>query len=346
MMAQAASNAILAKAHAMYGKRLRPENYRDLLNRHSVSEVAAYLKSETVYAKTLAGIQENLIHRGQLENLIRRDTLMKFVRLAQYETERGKGFYHYYIVNLESEQILACLRLMNSGQIESYIETLPGYLMQYLSFDVIKLAHARSFDDVLDTLAKTEYYDVLLPCRPAPGARPDLFRCEFALRQHFYDRTFALIDKKYFGKQRAQLRSIFTMQIELGNIASVYRLKRFFHSEPELIEQRILKTHDPAIDRRMQKLVEMRSVEEMLAFLNRTRRHSFYDAVGFSFIEHANQRMRYAHNRRLLAYSPYPSVVFASYLVLSQIEIDNIVSIIEGIRYKIPESDIAPLLVM
>lgn len=347
MSSQLSSNAILTKARAMYGKRLKPENYRELLNRHSVSEVAAYLKTETAYAATLTGIQENLVHRGQLENLLRRDTLRKYARLTRYEYTKDNGFYRYFIVNLEAEQILTCLRLMNSGLTDSYIETLPGYLMDYLSFDVIRLAHARSFDDILEVLAKTEYYGVLLPFRPAPGARPDLFGCEFALRQFFYDKTFELIDKHCSGEQNKRLREIFMMQIELGNISSIYRLKRYFHADPEEIETRILRTHDARFDRRMDALVATKTAEDMLTLLNRSHRHNVYATDGeFSFIEHANQRRRYAVNRRFVSYSIYPAVVFASYLILSQIEIDNLTSIIEGIRYKVPESELARLLVI
>lgn len=344
---QMSSNAILTKARAMYGKRLTPENYKELLNRHSVSEIAAYLRTETAYANTLAGIQESLIHRGQLENLIRRDTLRKYVRLSRYENSPDKGFYRYFIIDLEIDQILTCLRLMNSGLTESYIETLPGYLMDYLSFDVIQLARSRSFDDILETLAKTDYYDLLLPLRPASGERPDLFVCEFALRQFFYDKTFALIDKHFSGEQKKQLREIFTMQIELGNISSIYRLKRYFNADPQVIESRVLKTHDDRIDRRMKALIAAKTPEDMLAILNRSHRHNVYSQDGrFSSIEYANKRRRYDINRRYVSYSIYPAVVFASYLILSQIEIENITSIIEGVRYKLPESDIARLLVM
>lgn len=347
MLSQMSNNAILTKARAMYGRRLMPEHYRELLNRRSVSEIAAYLKGHETYSKTLQGTQENLIHRGLLENLLRRDVLRRYMRLARYDAFGSKGFYSYYLINIEAEQILACLRLMNSGLVESYIETLPGYLRDYLSFDVLQLARARSYDDVLEVLEKTEYYRVLLPMRPAPGQRPDLFACEFALRQYFYDKTFALIDRYYRGEPQKQLRELFTMQMELGNISSIYRLKRYFHAEPEVIEKRILKSHNPRFDRRMQALITARTPDDVLAILNRDHRHNVYSAGGgFAFIEHANQARRYAVNRRYIAYSVHPSVVFVAYIILSQIEVDNLVSIIEGVRYKLPQGEIEKLLVM
>ena len=41
------ANVILAKARAMYGNSLKSQNYLELLNCHSVSEVASYLKNRT-----------------------------------------------------------------------------------------------------------------------------------------------------------------------------------------------------------------------------------------------------------------------------------------------------------
>ena len=69
MLSALSSNAVLSKARAMYGKRLTAENYRELLNCKTVGEIAAVLKSRTVYGKLLAGINENEIHRGMLETV-------------------------------------------------------------------------------------------------------------------------------------------------------------------------------------------------------------------------------------------------------------------------------------
>ena len=40
-------NATVAKIMAIYGKRLKPQDYTEMMNRHNVSEVADYLKKNT-----------------------------------------------------------------------------------------------------------------------------------------------------------------------------------------------------------------------------------------------------------------------------------------------------------
>ena len=62
-----ASNVLLTKSRAMFGKRLTGQNVSELLNCQTVTEVAAYLKNNTHYSYALRNIDDSNVHRGQLE---------------------------------------------------------------------------------------------------------------------------------------------------------------------------------------------------------------------------------------------------------------------------------------
>ena len=66
-----ASNAVLAKARALYGRRLRAEDYRRLTDCHTMTELANELKALPLYANTLAEVNPTYARRAQLENLLR-----------------------------------------------------------------------------------------------------------------------------------------------------------------------------------------------------------------------------------------------------------------------------------
>ena len=66
MTVSSAANAVLAKARAMYGKRLTAENYTDLLACRSVNEAAAYLKAHTAYADAFEGVTMGSLRRWQI----------------------------------------------------------------------------------------------------------------------------------------------------------------------------------------------------------------------------------------------------------------------------------------
>lgn len=70
-----ASNAILAKARAMYGRRLTARNYQELLNCRDLPDLISYLKTRTSYSEALQAANPATTHRAQLETLLRLNLL-------------------------------------------------------------------------------------------------------------------------------------------------------------------------------------------------------------------------------------------------------------------------------
>ena len=97
MLTTVSSNAILAKSRAMYGRRLTERNYTELLNCHSVNEVANYLKNRTAYADMFEGTTATDIHRGQLETMLKKRVFDQYASLCRYEMAIGQDFYQYFI---------------------------------------------------------------------------------------------------------------------------------------------------------------------------------------------------------------------------------------------------------
>ncbi len=75
-------NATVAKAKAMHGKRLTPNDYRELMNRRTVAEAADYLKKNTHFRKALASIDVSNVHRGRLEDILQREFLIDMQHFA------------------------------------------------------------------------------------------------------------------------------------------------------------------------------------------------------------------------------------------------------------------------
>ena len=46
-----------------------------------------------------------------------------------------------------------------------------------------------------------------------------------------------------------------------------------------------------------------------------------------------------------MSFSPHPAVVLASYWLLSQLQLEDLTTIIEGVRYHIPQEEIARFLI-
>ena len=62
-----ASNSVVAKARAVFGRSLKPEDYTQLASKDTVADVCAYLKQTPRYEKPLASVNPQITHRGQLK---------------------------------------------------------------------------------------------------------------------------------------------------------------------------------------------------------------------------------------------------------------------------------------
>ena len=101
-----AAGAIISKVRSMYGEHLNERDYSELLRKRSVGEIAGYLKQETHYREALRNVRENNVHRGQLEDILRKDLFRELVRLYRYADSKDEAYYHLFIEEVEIDVIL------------------------------------------------------------------------------------------------------------------------------------------------------------------------------------------------------------------------------------------------
>ena len=62
-------SGIVTKIRAMEAKLLSPEQFTEIANLGSVPEIADYLKKNTAYADVLDTLEEDQLHRGNIEKV-------------------------------------------------------------------------------------------------------------------------------------------------------------------------------------------------------------------------------------------------------------------------------------
>ena len=116
-----AAGVIAAKARSMLGEQLSAQDYEELLHKRSVAEIAAYLKNGTSYAHALKDVRENNIHRGQLEDLLRRESFRKSMKLYRYSESKQQQYYKLHMQQIEIDLLLSRIRVLISQAYEDAI---------------------------------------------------------------------------------------------------------------------------------------------------------------------------------------------------------------------------------
>jgi V/A-type H+-transporting ATPase subunit C len=342
-----ALNAITAKIRAMRGRRITPEQYRELLTRKSVEEIASYLLANTRYAETLAGVQVHSVHRGQLEDLIREQRYLEYAKLRRYTPQGSADFFGFFFTPVEIEQIMRMIRLLNDGEPELFELQYPRYIVPYATIDLTAISRSRSFDGLLDALRGTRYAKRLEECRHAAGSAIDYARCDTALFTQYYDGIHDIIEREYTGSTRAELNRVFGVATQLRNMVVLYRVKRYFaDTPPDELNRVLLPMRNRTARRELRSLAESRDADAFVDEVKRTGLGRRLQNSDFDYIEHSESQINFELLTRLMYTSEAAPVCFAAYMLLCAIEASNLVKVIESAYYGLSADETMKLLVL
>lgn len=340
-----ASQAMVPKARGMYAKRISLAEYEELMRRRTVPEVAATLKKHPYFADSLATLSSTDPHREQLEELLNMDIFTKYEALMRYDFTR-ESFAHYFIVECEVQEILRALRMLSTGVSQRYIQHLPPFLEGSLRFDLFRLAEARSFEQALEVLHHTPYYKVLRPVWQKDPLLRDYPSVEAVLVRYYYSAVFALSQKHLSGREEQAADTLFLQEAEIYNINVILRARTYFGAAftPQQVADLLLPYHYRLTKRDIQQMLNAPHVDAASQLLDKMGLDLPPGPVDVEALDAATGRLMYHTARRVLHLSAAPSAVVAAFICLARLERDNVVNVIEGVRYGMAPEKIRALL--
>ena len=344
-MSNYAGNAIITKAKSLFGKRLRPEDYEELLRFKSIPEIVGYLKKKDKYTNTLEDVIEYSMHRGQLEDLIKKSYFDNLARMVKFVSTSDKKFYELDMIRREIEIVLSSIRSIISGNIESSIRDLPLFFKQHASFDIEELSKSLTMKDLLTELKDTRYYDLIVPYYADNATDIRYSDIEHSLYLKYHDIVIERINKYYKGKNRDLLMDIYQSKVEIENVIKIYRLKKFYNATESEIMTAILTKNIRMGKTKLKELINLENPDEILEVLSKSQFSEFKDKDNYIYIEYQAGKIKYNLAKRYMYFSDFPPIVYSVFLILNEIEKTNIFNIIEGIRYDIDKEDIRKMLI-
>ena len=89
-------SGISAKIRAMQSKLTTEEQFQEILQLSSVPQVITYLKHTKEYEEAWASLDENTLHRGQIEKLLKASVFNNFSRIYQFSNPEQRKFLDLY----------------------------------------------------------------------------------------------------------------------------------------------------------------------------------------------------------------------------------------------------------
>lgn len=333
---------MISKARAMYGKRLSPKDWENLLACSTVREAAAYLKNNTAYEDSLHKVSSETVHRYELEALLQERLVQESYKLSHYDNSGSWNASHFIIALQEINQILSAVMRVISHDANPVFHEPNRFLESISKLDQHRLDKADTFPEILEAIRDTPYYAVLLPFS-YEGQTLDYTRIEHVLQVYAHRRLYEYVAKNAPKTAQVQLRALMDELMDLTNYSRLIRMKKYFDTPKSEIRHRLF-PFGTITKERMQEMIDADTPEQVTALMKHTRTGKRALKIEHQTTDELILIVRHTLCRRNILYSEESSVVMLSYIYLLQTELTGLIHVIEGVRYGVPKAEIRRLL--
>lgn len=332
-------SSVNTKARALFGKLLTKGDYEELLGRRTVQDAAAYLKKNTAYSYLLSSINTNLVHRGELEKLFKTSLYEDFMKLLRFLRGGPAEFLKAAFLRYEIEDLKMLLRVVYTGRDSEAIRDSLVFLKEYSDLDFEKLTGSNNIHHIIGNLKGSEYYKVLSPFLDSTKQQ-NLFDMEMSLDLHFFMTILKLKDKLLSGADRESITQTFGIEIDILNILMIYRCKKLFNFPKELTVKYVIPYWYRLSREQLIHLSESRDVEEFKRHVSKTKYSHIFKADDEHLWETNSMNYMYRVYKSHLRSDCFNIGLSMAYLHLKEMDIRNIITLIEGVRYNLSREEI------
>ena len=166
---------------------------------------------------------------------------------------------------------------------------------------------------------------------------------ETVLYSYLFHNTFKIVEQYKNKKTRKELKNIFNAYIDFNNLVRIIRLKKYYNPDEDYIRDSLF-PYGTISNKKLESLIQAKSIDEIHSIVQTTTFGKLISGIEYDYIDELPTKVKFAKCKHFIRYSVNPPVVMLSYILLTELELSNIINIIEGIRYKLPKDEIKKML--
>ncbi|MCR4593492.1 MAG: V-type ATPase subunit [Clostridiales bacterium] len=338
-------NALLAKMHVMYSRRLSDDDYSALASMKSNEELFSYLRNTERYGRYLQSYSSVTLTSGRLESIIKLAQLEMIAAVCKLEMFLGESLYKYFIERDEIEMILYCARYLDTDTIDDLFKR-PDFFAKRQTVSAYNLQKATSFDQLYSILRGSPYQKLVGPLISHGIENTGLAPLESVLFNYIYENAAKNIKEELHGKDRDELLEYIRLLSDMKIIEALYRTVAHYPSN-SWYKSGVLVTPVTAFsDKEIKALYACDTTQKIVEILNKSvYGKQFRKIKDFEDIDRITDRIILDESIKNVRYTQNPLLCVFSYHTLAEHEVKNLTHIIEGIKYGLSSDEILKILV-
>lgn len=324
----------MAKLQGMYAKKIKKDALEELIKQNSTKQVVALLKSMNDKFK---GLEDNP-KRIKIKIFLDHIFLMDVQKISRLLNKNDKKVLHEFLGIYEMKCMKSVLRRALSGNVEEPTNDIANWI-DVVFKDLRGLETVKNKKDFIDFVKRTKYYAFF---EKALEKEEDIniFEIENELDKSYFEHIMK-VTKGY----NASLEDMIGKKIDLNNIIWIYREKKNYHFEETKVRKTLIPICYKIKKQELDALMKTNNENEMIEVLKKTY---YAKQIGFSELENLEAKadqFLYKLYQKYFRGKMFDIGVVYAYLNMLDLENNDIMNVVEGIRYHLGKEEIRQKLV-
>ncbi len=301
--------SVNAKLKAMYSKKLKKEDLEDLMKQEHIKDAIIILKSKLSDLEDLS----NEAKRIEIENALDKFIIDDMKKINKYLHGNNKKIWEKYILKYKIDVIKNIYENLSTGEIQN---TQNPVWINTIFNDLKPLLKVKTKEDFIEQIQDQDIKEIFETSK-------NNFELENRLDKYYFESLL----KEVKGKNK-DIEDILKYKIDLLNILWTYRCHKYYG----IVNENILINNFSKININIiREVAETTSIEDLKQILNKT----VYKNILQNDVEKDIERALYKRSKSSFRKDILNLNTVISYFEILKIEKENIITIIEGIRYKL-----------
>ena len=312
-----------------------------ILECNSVEQVTAFLKSKYNLKQIIEEAKCQELHRDDLETILNRFEVNEVEDILHYFSGPYKDFLQTILMKYEISDLIMILRKIVKGDDIYGIENEFIHSDNYSVLPYSKLTASKSVPQFLENLKNTSYYDAIKTVTDSDVIKRE-FHTEMKLQALFH-RTLLRKSMKLGSADRQVVYDIAGMKIDFLNVQWIYRAKKYYDVSPEQMLIYSLQGGKRLGFDRLKKLCYSKSSDEMKQLSNKYLNYNIFMSNKDIDIEKNIDNYIFAYVKGNKFQGTIGTAL--SYILILDIVVKDLITVTEGIRYKLPKDQLKKYLI-
>lgn len=328
-------SGISTKIRAMQSKLISEKEIQEMLQFTSVSHAAAWLKRTPEYSKAWSDLDENSLHRGQIEKLLKASIFADFSKLYQFANPEQRKFLDLYSRRYEIRVLKEIMTNLFDHRDTDPVDVSPyrEFFRRHSNLDLDRLTACTTMSEFINALRGNEFYAPLSSIQNHDSAL--LFDYGMALDLYYFTMIWNVRRKLFSGKDLKQITLAYGEKFDMLNLQFIFRSKQFFSMAPADIYALLIPMNYKLKKDEITAIVEASTYEESQQIFRKTYYGRKYNHLSAHNLEEFYTCMLRTTLEKESRKDPYSVAILYSYMYHKEHEVNRLTIAIECIRYGV-----------